>query len=268
MLIDDFINSKKDNIQSGGSNKQCFIFDEYVLLYGSFREEELKKEIAISNRLKKEGVALIPTLEYKVTTPVGQNGYVKGYMLQSRANGDWLYSRNMKDEDYKKRLKQIANMDYDKLNKFIDDWLAIVDAGLQIDPSKAENFFYSDEGISFIDLNLRQGPRSLKIIFLEIASVLTGLGLVLKITTASEDCIKIIKNVASSFLKKGLDVNEIRNVLSSHDYLLGNFINKQQIDSFIESLNKKQNFKQATSGFKNEKTSIIPNEQLVDGHSV
>lgn len=262
MLIDDFINLKKDNIQSGGSNKQCFIFDEYVLLYGSFREEELKKEMSISNNLKKRGIALIPTLEYKIVTPVGQFGYVKGYMLQSRAKGDWLYNRNMKDEEYKKRLKQIANMDDDKLNKFISDWLAIVDAGLQVDPSKAENFFYSNGEISFIDLNLRQGPRPLlKITFLEIASVLTGLGLVSKITSSSEDCIKIVKNVAHSFLLKGLDINQIKKVLSSHSYLLGNFINERQIDYIIESLNKEQKYKQVTLDMKEETEKLILNNK-------
>lgn len=251
MLIDDFINSKKDNVQSGGSNKQCFVFDEYVLLYGSFREEELKKEMTISNNLKKVGVALIPTLEYKITTPVGQNGYVKGYMLQSRANGDWLYSRNMKNEDYKKRLKQIANMDHDKLNKFIADWLAIIDAGLQVDPSKCENFFYSTKGISFIDLNLRQTSIPLKTTFFEIVSVLTGLG---RVSTApNADCVKIITNVARSFLTKGLDINDIKEVLSSHNYLLGDCADKKQIDSIVESLVKKQKLEQSTLDLKTVK---------------
>ena len=269
MLIDDFINSKQEDIQSGGSNKKCFVFDEYVLLYGSFREEELKREMAISNDLKKRGVALIPTLEYKIVTPVRENGFVKGYMLQARAKGDWLYSRNMKDKEYKKRLKQIANMNDDKLNKFISDWLAIVDAGLQVDPSKTENFFYSDEGIGFIDLNLRQGQQSLKTTFFEVVSVLTGLRLIFKTTTASEDCIKIVKNVARSFLLKGLDINQIKEVLSSHSYLLGNFINEQQIDYIIESLNKEQKYKQATSDTKEKTGKLILNiKRLKEEHSI
>lgn len=250
MLIDSFINSKKDNLRPGGSNKTCFIFDEYVLLYGSFKEEDLKKEIIISNKLKQNGISILPTLEYKIVIPANENGYAKGYILQPRAKGDWLYNRNMKDEDYKKRLKQISNMEYTKLDKFISDWLNIVEAGLQVDPSKGENFFYSDDGICFIDLNLRQGSRPLKITFLEVVSVLTGLGLV---STVTDDvCVKIIKNVARSFSKRGLSANDIHEVLSSHDYLLGNYTNKKQIDSIIKSFTKEQEFKEASTNLKEE----------------
>ena len=43
-------------LYEGKPDKKCFIFDEYVLLYGYFREEKLKKEMSISNNLKKRGI--------------------------------------------------------------------------------------------------------------------------------------------------------------------------------------------------------------------
>jgi len=266
MLIERFINSKKDNVQPGGGNKKCYLFDEYALLYGAFKEEELKKQIIISNNLNKKGVAIIPTLEYQIDIPAGETGYARGYMLQPRAPGNCLYVRQMPDKDYKTRLKQIANMEYDILDKFISDWLAIIDAGLQVDPSKCENFFFTDTGISFIDLNLQSRRPSLKTIFLEIVSVLTGLGLVK--TAATDDCVQIVKKVANSFLSRGLSIHEIQDALSSHMYLLGANANQQHLDSVIESLAKGHNLKQATKNMKSTPTHLTLIQQSRGDHNL
>lgn len=164
-------------------------------------------------------------------------GYSKGYILQPRAKGVWLYTRNMTNSEYKKRLHDIAKMDYRKLDKFVSDWIAIVEAGLQIDPSKCENFFYSGTNISFIDLNLRNGSSNLKEIFLEIMSVLTGLGLKYQGTNIS-DCIQIITNTAGLFLKKKLlNIKDIQDVLYSR---YSSLLNKFQIANIITSLNAQQ----------------------------
>lgn len=216
-----------------GGNKKCFLFSNYVLLLGSFKEDEIKKEIKIGNELKNNGVNIIPTIEYKIVGQKNELGYSKGYILQPKAKGTWLYTHDMTNSEYKKRLHNIAKMDCNKLDKFISDWITIVKAGLQIDPSKCENFFYSDTNICFIDLNLRNSSKDLKNIFLEIISVLTGLGLKYKGTNIN-DCIQIITNTACLFLKKGLNLKDIQDVLDSH---YGSLLNKFQIGSIITFLN-------------------------------
>ena len=233
-MIEDFISSKQGNHDRNGSNKECFLFENHVLLYGSCKEEEIKKVIQISNSLEQKGVAILPTLEYKIDSAPNELGYTKGYFLQKRAQGDELYRREMSEAEYKKRLNEISDMSTEQMDKFISDWLAILDDGLAIDPSKCGNFFYSNGKISFIDLNLSRKSKSLANSFSEASNVLFGLGLKSKYKTDGNDFMKIIKKVSHSFLKRGLAFNDIQSIISGYNY----FIDKDKINSFIDDLSK------------------------------
>ena len=235
MLINSFINSKQDNHDRNGSNKKCFLFDDYVLLYGSCKEEELKQLIQIGNSLEQKGVAILPTLEYKIVSePDG--GYAKGYFLQKRAQGSELYNKKMSEEEYKKRLHEVSQMSTEQMDKFVSDWLAISEAGLMIDPSKCENFFYFDGKISFIDLNLTKESKSLGENFSRVSNVLFGLGLKTKYKTDGNDFMNILKKVSLSFLKKGMALSDIKTITSKYTY----FMDENKINSVMNDLSKEQ----------------------------
>lgn len=236
MLINYFINSKQDDHDRNGSNKKCFLFDNYVLLYGSCKEEELKKLIQIGNSLEQKGVAILPTLEYKIDVPPNELGYARGYFLQKRAQGKELYNSKMSEDEYKKRLNEVSKMSSEQMDKFVSDWLAISEAGLMIDPSKCGNFFYSDGKISFIDLNLSKRSQSLGEKFSEISNVLFGLGLKSKYKTDGNDFMKILENTSKSFLKKGLSLNEIKAITSKYS----NFMDESKINSVMDNLSKEK----------------------------
>ena len=236
MLIDRFINSASKKPDKNGTNKKCFLFKDYALLYGFFKEERLNQIIQISSELKDKGVFILPTLEYKVDIPSDKLGKSKGFLLQQRAEGEELYHRGMSAPEYRKRLKEIAQLDHHKLDKFIDDWLSITASGLRVDPSRCENFFYLNGKISFVDLNLQRRPVSFKRCFFEICRILTGLELKSKYKTNGDDLPKIITKVSSSFLKRGLELAEIQEVISMYSY----FMDKQQIDSIICRLGKEK----------------------------
>lgn len=236
MTIDDFINSKQGNHDRNGSNKECFLFENHVLLYGSCKEEELKKVIQITNSLEQKGVAILPTLEYKIDSAPNELGYTKGYFLQKRAQGEELYHSKMTEDEYRKRLSEISQMSSNQMDKFISDWLAISEAGLAVDPSKCGNFFYSNGRMSFIDLNLSRKSKSLSEHFSNISNVLFGLRLKTQYKTDGNDFMKIIKNVSHSFLKRGLSLSEIQSITSKYSY----FMDKDKIDSVINDLSKEE----------------------------
>ncbi|MCQ2599448.1 MAG: hypothetical protein MJ187_03675 [Alphaproteobacteria bacterium] len=233
MLIDNFINLQNNSVDTArGGNKKCFLFDDYALLHGNFKETDLKQQIIIGNKLKNDGVNICPILEYRIDGPIDNFGYVSGYTLQPRAIGDCLYRHNMQITEYKKRLKQIAQMDLKFLDKFISDWFAITNSGLMIDPSKCENFFYSDNGICFIDLNVKHRVYPLKTAFTEIISVLTGLGLIYRGTDVN-DCMQIIKNTSRLFWARGLVLTDIRDIIS---HRFDTVLTDKQIDLIIGTL--------------------------------
>lgn len=231
MLIDKFIQSETLNQKSGGSNKKCWLFDEYALLYGSFKEDEIKQVSQIGNRLESEGVFILPTMEYKIDTPPNMFGYVKGYSLQKRARGRDLYQQKMTQDEYMHQLQAVASMTPRQTEKFVSDWLKIEKAGLMIDPSKCENFFYDNGNISFIDLNLSKKPTPTKTSFLYAFGVLTGLGLRFKYKSdeANLHMVKIAKTLAQSFVKRGMSIDEARAVLSGNSGLP----NKKDVEQVI-----------------------------------
>ena len=235
-MINDLINSRQTTHNKNGNNKKCYLFEDYVLLYGSYKEEELKQLIQMSNSLEKRGVAILPTLEYKIVSPPNPLGYAKGYFLQKRAKGTELYHSQMSSEEYQERLNEIAHMSPPQIDLFVSDWLSISEAGLLIDPSKCENFFYSNGRISFIDLNISTHDQPLGEKFAEITNVLLGLGLKSKYKADENNHATILKNVSCSFLKRGLPLTEIQNNILKYDY----FMNKDTMNRVITDLAEKQ----------------------------
>ena len=231
-LIDNLIASGKRELRTGGSNKKCFLFDDYVLLYGSFKEEELKQVMTIEQDLAGQGVNVLPTLDYRIEVAATGLGFVKGYLLQRRARGSELYRRDMSEAQYAQRVREIAEMSPEKTDKFVADWMAITNAGLRIDPSKCENFFYDEGKIHFIDMNQQKRPVSIKMSFAEAANVLMGLGR--KSPKYGEDLARIVENVAGAFLKQGLGADDIRDVVSGYTY----FLSPKQIEWVVGSLKK------------------------------
>ena len=234
MSIDTLIQSSTKDPEKGGNNKKCFLFDEYVLLYGSFKENELKQLIQITQALARNGIAILPTLEYKVTEPPNELGYVRGYSLQQRAKGTELYEINTSEKEYQTRLKEIAEMSTTQMDKFVSDWWSITEAGLMIDPSKCSNFFYSNGQISFIDLNLLHGTKSLQECFLEASNILFGLHLKTKYKPDKTAVVQILQNLSRAFIKNGLSIDDIQTIISKYNY----FLSQAQINSVIK------NFKQ------------------------
>ena len=232
-MINYFINSRQDDHDS---NKKCFLFDDHVLLYGSCKEEELKQLIQIGHSLERKGVSILPTLEYKIVSEPNELGYAMGYFLQKRAPGEELYSRKISEVEYRKRLNEVSQMSTEQMDKFVSDWLAISEAGLMIDPSKCGNFFYSDGKISFIDLNLAKGSKSLGEKFSEVSNVLFGLHLKTKYKTDGNDFMNILKKVSRSFLKKGMALSDIKTVTSKYTY----FMDENKINSVMNDLSKEQ----------------------------
>lgn len=230
MRIDDLITSITEDPKKRGTNKKCFLLGDYVLLYGSFKETEMKCLMDRTQALAGQGIAVVPTLEYRVDIPSNALGYARGWMLQPKARGAELYRRGMDEAEYADRLREIAEMAPEQTDRFAADWMAITRAGLRIDPSRCENFFYKNGRIEFIDLNLPKRSVEPKMSFAEATNVLMGLGL--KSPKYGDVLARIVKNVSRSFLKQGVAANDIRDVVSGYDYLLG----EERVVSIIRDL--------------------------------
>ena len=240
MMIDELIKKHRETkgqIKKGG-NKKVRLFDDYVLLAGSFKENEIKKVILISQELKNKGVNIVPTLEYQIVYPPNEFGYARGYVLQPRAQGTEIYHPDMPTDEHEQRLHDIANMDTKKIDKFISDWIDIEKAGLMVDPSKTTNFFYHDDGISFIDLNLKESTKHEQLIdyFNYVCAILTDYCRQLYTPKEIEYTTKIITNVAICFLNRGIKIKDITNVLS-RGWM--HALTKQQIYAIVTSLQQK-----------------------------
>ncbi len=242
MLIEKFIElSKNMTNQKEGNNKKCFLFDDYALLSGNFKKEELKKEIEISNKLAKDGVLVVPTLEYFLEKNKDNQGFCYGYILQPKAKGSELFDRNMTKEEFIKRFKEVNLMKEEDLDKFISDALAMLDAGLRFDSSKSGNFFFYKNKISFIDLNLRREyPASYSLLY-EFWTILTGGGLKYKDFKVDDKLlidelsINIFKKLFELFLKKKLLDDEVIDYIT---FNIKNFKVAGEINSLYHELHE------------------------------
>lgn len=215
-MIKKVTNNQNSDSNRNGSNKKCYIADGYVLLEGRFKEEILKKQMIAEAKLKEEGYPIHPTLAYTIVEEPNAGGYTKGYTLQPQAKGSELFNKNMTTEEYHTRLNEIANLGPKKLEKFVSDYIAIASGNILLDPSKSENFFYTKDGISFIDLNYIDQPRphDLDGYFGELSTILTGCYLPFKHKTPDEKLLPVLKTLSHIFLEKGLNPEAARETLS------------------------------------------------------
>lgn len=191
-LIDFIIKKAEDQeVSAKGGNKNCYLIDEYALLEGTVKEEELKEVIEIQHNLANKGVNLAKTIDYKLLGGDEDKKYRKAYILQDRAKGEALHQgfrrsnylklseeeKNEKHESYLDKINSLSEEDSMFYEKFAEDWQEIVKQGLIIDPSKTTNFFYEKgKSINFIDLDLNTFGNNIPIetMFMEMSVVLAN----------------------------------------------------------------------------------------------
>lgn len=236
-LIDEII-QKVQGIQSNarGENKKCFIIDNYALLRSSYvySQERMETLIRVGRELKEKGINLVRVLAYKII-----EGDVP-YILQEKARGEALHNK-VKREDvtgdrlpieqqkHLDRLQSLAEERQEIYDKFLSDWLAIQEAGIRIDASNPDNFFYEKgEGISFIDLDGLIDPKNkptLETTFYEMLVALTAktkhdvLGVDSEYKHKLNSILpKICAKVAKSMEKQGMQIEDAISMIDDRFY--------------------------------------------------
>ncbi len=221
-----------------GSNKECFFIDGYALLKTkSINEQELQQRMKIEKHLKEKGVNIVSTLEYQTDGMEDEFGLKKGYILQEMANGQLLHkSVNMLRmneteleelrTEYISTLKALQIERQEFYDKFVSDWIEITKAGLKVDPSKTSNFYYEKgKQINFIDLAAKkrfEGNIELETICGEMATIIANGSRYYHpdfkknpqiIETANETLSPIFKKLTESFVRQGLDREQVKQIL-------------------------------------------------------
>ena len=118
--IDSIIQIAEEQESSAhGSNKKCFLIDDYALLKQSFRTEEIESIMRITEELEEKGISVARTLDYKVLSQSVRNWDTdknvlvsEGYVLQERAQGTPLLDRtNWNDENKRYQLDYLRQID-------------------------------------------------------------------------------------------------------------------------------------------------------------
>ena len=221
-----------------GSNKECFFIDRYALLKTkSINEQELEQKIKIEKQLKEKGINIVQTLEYRTEGIENRNGFKEGYILQEIANGQPLHKHElmykMNDVDLKRvgieylsTLEALKTESQEFYDKFVSDWIEITKAGLKVDPSKTNNFYYEKgKQINFIDLDVGErfkGNIELDTICTEIAVVIADGAKYYNPhfkknhqirSIANETLSTIFKKLTKSFIRQGLDKEQVKQIL-------------------------------------------------------
>ena len=158
-----------------GTNSKAFIIGDYCVLKShniplkenSINGSPFNIVIDKLHTLKQSGVNVVPILGYmydeKSVSDSSSSVYTSGYIFQPKAPGSelWdskklsMYNPTDTSIDYLiTNIQTLANAPNSHYAKFVSDFKKIDESGIQIDPSKKENFFYDPEvGFSFIDLN-------------------------------------------------------------------------------------------------------------------
>lgn len=120
----------------------------------------------------------------------------------------------------------MSNENQEFYNKFISDWINIRKAGIEIDSSKGDNFFYEkNKGINFIDLTPMNRDVNIREILNSVLAVLFNIRFFNfkkeKDFENKENMKKILdkislisKKIMKSFIKEGLNINEIKEVIN------------------------------------------------------
>lgn len=234
-LIDSFISQIQPDTKEDrrGGNHSCYLFGQYALLKGAFNSSELDFIIAKTKQLSAEGVAVVPTIEYSKTKDLTdyQNMFL-GYVLQRRAKGEELYKEpyfRQSEEEYYSRIDELSTRPQEFFDKFVSDWIKICESGLQIDPSKSSNFFYTPECISFIDIGKSKSNNRREYAFCESAVTLFNGGSYYHFDNHDKHKI-ILSKLVKSFANQGEDMEKMKS-----------FVQQQFPDIADSVFNEKEN---------------------------
>ena len=224
-------NEKESNAH--GSNKKCFLIDDYALLQQMFTVDEITKIMEITEKLEKNGISVARTLDYQVNKQevrdwnTDKNVQVsEGYVLQQRAKGNPLLDRtNWSDKDkryqidYLNQITMISKESQIFFNQFIRDWIEISNNGMRIDPSKPGNFIYDEnKGITFIDLGLSEKEVDMSMTLYEQLAVILNLNAYNKCYPEIQQVIDnklgiIINKYREAAIQQGIDEDTIQQVI-------------------------------------------------------
>ena len=221
-----------------GSNKECFFIDGYALLKTKgINEQKLQQKMKIEKQLKEKGVNIVPTLEYQTEGIEDRDGYKEGYILQPIAEGQPLHKYTllekmndtelkMVETEYVNILKALQTERQEFYDKFVSDWIEITKAGLKVDPSKTNNFYYErGKQINFIDLDVGEQLKEkieLETICGEMAVVIADGSKYYNscfrknpqiMETTNEALSPIFKKLTESFIRQGLDKEKVKQIL-------------------------------------------------------
>jgi len=163
--VQELINSTENitNDKSGDNGFQStkvFLIDDYAVLkmknivyrnvtIQDFDLKYLEQLALILLDLQAKKVNVVPILAFRSD---GKDGYI----VQQRAKGDEMYDRDkVYEKNYVlKRVEFLSNVLQDHFDKYIEDAIKIIEAGIIIDFIGKDNFFYHNTiGFQFIDLN-------------------------------------------------------------------------------------------------------------------
>lgn len=78
----------------------------------------------------------------------------KLYKFMEKVSGLPVHERNCNFDQWKKSLEKLSMVSEEHYKKLVGDTKTLSKIGLQVDPSKPDNFYYNDEiGFQLIDLN-------------------------------------------------------------------------------------------------------------------
>lgn len=235
-LIDYVIGmAEEQESNAHGSNKKCFLIDDYALLKQRFTIDEIESMIQITEELEKKGVNVARTLGFKVIGQSIQNWNTdrnvlvsEGYVLQQRAKGTPLLDRtNWNDEnkryqiDYLKQIDLISKEGQDFFDQFVKGWLEIQESGIRIDPSKPGNFIYEQgKGITFIDLGLSDQKPDISTTVYEQLAVILNLNAYNKCYPEIQQAVQerlsiIVEKYKNAIVEQGIDINVFNQVIET-----------------------------------------------------
>jgi len=235
-IIDSIIRIAEEQESSAhGSNKKCFLIDDYALLKQSFTTDEVEQIMSVTEELEKKGVSVARTLSYKVMNQSVQSWNTskevlvsEGYVLQQRAQGTPLLDRtNWNEEnkryqiDYLRQIDSISREGQGFFDNFVNGWMEIQKSGIRIDPSKPGNFIYEPgKGITFIDLGLSDHETDISTQVYEQIAVILNLGTYYKCYPEIQQAVEkrlsiIIDKYRNAVLEHGIDSSIVDGIIET-----------------------------------------------------
>lgn len=236
-LIEQLIlESEKQESNAHGGNKKCFLFDDYALLKQKFSTDEILKMMQLTEELEKKGINVARTLDFKAINQNIQDWksdknvlVSEGYVLQQRAKGtplldhtNWINENKRYQIDYLKQIDSISKENQDFFNHFVNSWLKIQEAGLQIDPSKPGNFIYEQgKKITFIDLDLSNQKPNISTTIYEQLAVILNLNAYYQCYPEVQQAVQgrlniIAEKYKNAILEQGIDISAFNQVVKSN----------------------------------------------------